>query len=220
MNRLFFALVLCFIFLLVACEQPQEDPACQTNTNNSTIIVDSSEEKTFYKDTDIEIIALEDPFSNYYIPVVADDLESYITLLCESKSNIPDLQAFCDYFGVSSVKMYHSSFYGDVYCTVVRTCDTLVLCTFVSEGADIWSYSSVIQSTTVSKAMLDPVAVGDSVNSIRQIDPNAIYRESYGSMGYPANSIHYTTDGYLIYIEYDRKWNIVDIATISIRSTE
>ena len=207
------------LFLLSACAAPQ---SVYYHEENSWVYdsISGSEittETAFFMDSTIEIIASDTPFSDYQIPNVAsDEFESYIERLLEQKTVVTDLEVFCDFFEAKVVKKYCTNFYGDTYCTVVKTDDSLRFCSFAGDGKDIWTFYPVTQSETITKDMFDHIKVGNSVDSVKQIDADAVYHESYGSMGYPPTSTHYTVDSYLIYIEYDRKWNIVDIVTMAI----
>lgn len=213
MKKILFAIVLCVAIFLTACNSPASTPTQETQETTATTPV---KEKTFYREADIEIIEWDEPFFDYAIPQVS--VAKFDEILDEivGPNNGSELQVFCEMSGVHVVKKYDSTFYGESYCTIARTDERIHFMVFVAEGEIILSYCELNPATTVSKSEFDSIKPGDNVEIIKQIDATASYVDLGTSFGHPPTSQHYTTDGYVIYIEYDHSWNVVDIIKVAI----
>lgn len=71
-----------------------------------------------------------------------------------------------------------------------------------------------IYKISKSKEYFDNLSNGNSLESVQRIDPNGNYLFLYsGRNDIPRQSIHYTSDGYMITIDYDEQNNISDISS-------
>lgn len=69
-----------------------------------------------------------------------------------------------------------------------------------------------VYQTSKEKIYFDDLSVGDSIEDVKEIDSAASYSFLYtGRNDTPKQSVHYTSDGYLITIEYDNNHLISDI---------
>jgi len=67
-----------------------------------------------------------------------------------------------------------------------------------------------VHSTTLTKSAFDTLCVGSSLSEVRAIDPNGEYLFLYtGRNDIPRISMHYTTDGFVITITYDKN-NVIE----------
>lgn len=71
---------------------------------------------------------------------------------------------------------------------------------------------SSVHDISLLKSDFDAVLVGQSLDEIQKIDPNGEYLFLYtGSNDAPAISSHYTNDGYLVSIEYDKSNTVIRV---------
>ena len=100
------------------------------------------------------------------------------------------------------------------HCVIYRGETKIAILFFDTEGEKITSY---VQTPVVSKEAFSSLSVGNTLEEVRTIDPGGDYPFLYaGRNDVPAISMHYTTDGYCITIEYDEYHVIESIKIESI----
>lgn len=79
---------------------------------------------------------------------------------------------------------------------------------FDKDGAE--QFSSCY-SFTNTNSYYDDLKIGDSLDDVMKMDPDADYLFLYSGVGAPRVSCHYTIDGYVVSISYDSNNIITDI---------
>ena len=94
---------------------------------------------------------------------------------------------------------YRVSYLGD---------ESIAVLLFDNYGNKLWGN---IYNTKLLKSDFDDLLKGQSLEEVREIDPNGEYLFLYtGRNDTPKLSSHYTKDGYLITIEYDASNKIIN----------
>lgn len=96
------------------------------------------------------------------------------------------------------------------HLVVYRGKTKVLILTFDSYGNKL---SSEFHNMTVNKNAFDTICIGSSLLEVQTIDPSGGYLFLYTGTNKPRVSTHYTTDGFLINIMYDKN-NIVEIIDI------
>jgi hypothetical protein len=100
--------------------------------------------------------------------------------------------------------------------------ETAYGCKVVYKGcahyAEVWFQDNVASGGWLYKVSppysdFESIEVGQTLDVVQKLDPEASYLFLYSGTGEPRISRHYTKDGYLIAISYDEKDYIISIET-------
>lgn len=147
-------------------------------------------------------IALSDPDQTVYQLATTVYTAKRLRQIEQSGYNYHDLSAN---YPVQCVRQA-----GKLYRVAYRATDRLLLLYYNQQGKLLFHKR---QTPTVAKQALDMVNVQDNVYAVKAIDPTGTYDFLYtGDTEIPRVSAHYTTDGYLLHIEYDERWRVAKMS--------